>query len=467
MPIPQQVNFNEISLDLSNLRMMPQKTEEEAIQVMIAIKPDRFFAVIESILDDGYLETENIILFKTTKSLTVKEGNRRIAALKLIHGVISTAGFSLPDDIKNRIKKVTGVWKKENTMIPCLVFEENEIDKVNKIVSLTHGKGEKASRDPWSSVARARHNRDEKGQSELGLDLLEKYLKNGGNLTGQQKERWSGDFPITVLDASLKILAHKCGFENSLELIENYPKINDREKLEDVLINIGLGNIGFSVIRDQNKDFTLDYGFKAEPTKEEESNDKDKNTDSTNSGSSNSNSNSNQDSNSSNSSNNQKNNKPKSPTKSPAINTQRHVRNLLKKFTPKGDRPKVTTLKNELSKLSIKDNPIAFCFVLRSIFEISAKAYCADNKISIQDKNGNEKKLASVLTIVTNHLTNDKKNTGMVKVLHGALNEITAPNRILSVTSMNQLVHNPHFSVQQGDVCTLFSNIYPLLEAMN
>lgn len=454
----QQVDFKKISLDLGNLRMMPQKNEEDAIHVMIAIKPERFFAVIDSIISDGYLETENVILLKQGDKLVVKEGNRRIAALKLIHGVISTEGFAIPDSIKERIKKIDKAWKSENTKIPCLIFGKEEIQKVNKIVSLTHGKGEKASRDPWSSVARARHNRDEKGQPEWGLDLLEKYLKNGNNLTGQQKERWSGDYPITVLDEALKTLVGKCGFASASELIKKYPKINDREKLEDVLINIGLGNLSFNIIRDKENDFTVKYGFpeekepdtKDDESKEEESKGKNKQ----------------EDSDSSKSDNKQNRNKNKGP-KAPAINTQRHVRNLLRKFSPKGDRPKVATLKYELSKISIKENPIAFCFLLRSIFELSAKAYCNDNKIDIIEKSGKEKKLASILTMVTNHLTDNNKNKGMVKVLHGALNEITNPNRILSVTSMNQLVHNPNFSVQQGDVCTLFSNIYPLLEAMN
>jgi len=55
----------------------------------------------------------------------------------------------------------------------------------------------------------------------------------------------------------------------------------------------------------------------------------------------------------------------------------------------------------------------------------------------------------------------------MVKTLHGAMTEIGKSDGILSVTSMNQLVHNPSFSVLSGDICTLFGNIYPLLEAMN
>ncbi len=72
------------------------------------------------------------------------------------------------------------------------------------MVSLAHAKGEKAARDPWNSVARARHNRDMKKVSEPGLDLLEKYLKQGQNLNGQQKDRWGGEYPLTVLDEAIR-----------------------------------------------------------------------------------------------------------------------------------------------------------------------------------------------------------------------------------------------------------------------
>lgn len=55
----------------------------------------------------------------------------------------------------------------------------------------------------------------------------------------------------------------------------------------------------------------------------------------------------------------------------------------------------------------------------------------------------------------------------MVKVLHGAITELAKAEGLLSVTSMNQLVHNPKFSVLSGDVAGLFGNVFPLLEAMN
>jgi hypothetical protein len=51
--------------------------------------------------------------------------------------------------------------------------------------------------------------------------------------------------------------------------------------------------------------------------------------------------------------------------------------------------------------------------------------------------------------------------------LHGAMAELGRSEGFLSVTSMNQLVHHPRFSVAPSDIAVLFGNIFPLLEAMN
>lgn len=117
--------------------------------------------------------------------------------------------------------------------------------------------------------------------------------------------------------------------------------------------------------------------------------------------------------------------------------------------------------------LDIKKTPMAFCFLLRSAFEISAKEFCSENNISIVKKGNQNKTLAELLNDAVNHLTEDGKNPGMQKVLHGARTEITKSEGILSVTSMNQLVHNSTFAIAPSDICTIFGNIYPLLEAMN
>jgi len=148
------------------------------------------------------------------------------------------------------------------------------------------------------------------------------------------------------------------------------------------------------------------------------------------------------------------------------------VNRILAKFSPVGDgREKIVTLKNEAKKLKLKYHPHAFCFVLRSMFELSAKAYCKDHAKANGPKStkadGSEKSLADVLREIVEHLTQGKSDKAKVKQLHGAIAELAGHNGLLSVTSMNQLVHNPRFSVDEKHICTVFNNIFPLLEDMN
>lgn len=485
MPSTSIEEISKLSLDLNNFRTIPQKEEKDAIKAMVTIKPDRFYAMMRSLLADGYLPTENIIVLKDGDKLTVKEGNRRIAALKLIHGYYSAGDFSLPSDIATEISSIDSNWKSQNLTVPCAIYEPHELEIADKVVSLTHGKGEQASRDDWSSVARARHNRDAKGISEPALDLLEKYLKMGRNITDEQKERWSGDYPLTVLLEAMRFIAPRLGFANTTELANAYPKSVDTSHIDTLLKDIGLEFLKFKHIRDTSVDFAVEYGVPPivvptpEPTPIAAETVTPQNS-------------------STNTSpripidsqpipSDQPNipQPPAMPTepvvtnasqpvaalakKAVAVNDPKNVATLLRSFVPRGiGREKVVALRDEIKKLKINETPIAFCFLLRSMFEISAKAYCADHSI-ITTRRGStqEKTLAELLKEIKNHLTDNNSDTAKVRAIHGAYTEVNKPEGILSVTSMNQLVHHPSFSVIPSDICILFSNVFPLLKAMN
>lgn len=488
MPTTSQLEVSKLSLDLKNFRTVPQKNEKDAIKAMISIKADRFFAVMESIIDDGYLPTENIIVLKDGTKHVVKEGNRRIAALKLIHGQYKLSDFNLPSSIVDSIQKLTSAWKKDNGKVPCSIFNANESNKVDRVVDLAHGKGEKASRDPWNSVAKARHSRDVKGVSEPSLDLLEKYLKKGNNVNNQQKDRWAGEYPLTVLDEALRKIYARLGFQSAAELAKKYPNVSKAAELEEILRDIGLEQIRFETIRNQAQDFAVPYGIApiAQSTGAQSSGSS--STASKNAGNSTgaaSGSTGNAGSTAGGTTGTTDGRQTAGTTtsttgsssgtqtasgsaKAHATNDPKYVAGLLKRFSPRGNnRQKVVTLRDEMKKLKIADNPIAFCFLLRSMFEISAKAYCSDHSISTTKNGGKDKTLVELLRAVTAHLTGNNSNAAMVKTLHGAIAEIGRADGILSVTSMNQLVHNPSFSVIPTDICTLFGNVYPLLESMN
>jgi hypothetical protein len=474
MPTTAQIEVEKLSLDLKNFRTTQQKTEPNAIKAMISIKPERFFAVMESIIEDGYLPTENIILLKDGDKLIVKEGNRRIAALKLIHGKYKIAEYGIPKHIIEKVKLLGAVWKKDNLKVPCTTFNSLEADKVDRVVDLAHGKGEKASRDPWNSVARSRHNRDVKDGSEPALDILEKYLKVGQNLTGQQKERWGGEFPLTVLNEAIIKIYNRFGAINSVDLAKKYPKINFLTGFEEMIRDIGLEQLETRQIRntDNGHDFAERYGIIVPTTVPNLT------VPANTAGSSTTKPTgfvpvnpmaTNPSQHTSNTTSATPTVTPSNPTP-PALasNDPKHVANILKKFNPRGNnRQKVVVLRDELRKLKVNDNPIAFCLLLRSIFEISAKIYAQEKSIATTKSNGKEKTLAELLKTITDAITNNNSNTGMVRVLHGAITEISRQDGLLSITSMNQLVHHTTFSIVPKDICTLFGNIYPLLEIMN
>jgi hypothetical protein len=452
MVTTRPVKVKDLTLDFRNFRTVPQSSEINALHAMISIAPDRFWALAESLLDSGYLPTENVIVLDDSKGkLEVREGNRRIGALKVILGLQKDSGLSIPSGVSEKIKKLSAGWKKANGEVPCAIYNASDEALVDKIVTLAHGKGEKAGRDNWTSVARARHNRDKGKASEPGLDLLEKYLQNGKNLTRSDKDIWAGIYPLTVLDEAAGKIAPRLALATSRELADQYPTIKYRDEIENILKDIGNEVLTFDGIRDKSNDFAASYGIPA-PTQLTGASTSaavptgpggTAGTTSTT-----------------------------SPRKTKAVSTNdpRSIRRTLKHFAPRGKgRDKIVTLLEEARTLKLETHPHAFCYLLRAMFELSAKAYCTDHKLStIDKKTGREKTLSGLLTDITGHLTQGKAKTDPAcRELHGAMTELRKRDGLLSVTTMNQLVHNANFVTDDRHICVVFTNVFPLLDAMN
>lgn len=451
MPKTKHENVESLSLDLKNFRTVHQVDEEHAVNALIGIEPDWFWALMESLLDDGYSATENIIVLKSEKAfpnaadsveqLVVKEGNRRLAALKLIFGW--QTNIELPEYIQEKIQSLTPQWKKDNSKVPCVVYEGSESGLVDKLVSRTHAKGEKAGRAVWTAIARARYGRDLNNISEPGLDLLEKYLASGKNLSGQQAERWAGNYPLTVLNEAIQKMAPLLDCKTAADLVGQYPAKN-KKLVEAVLNDIGTSQLGFKELR-SIVFWGLAYGLKPKPTESQSGGQAKKPATSGQAG--------------------------KKGKVAYELKDPRSVRRKLREFKVLGPgRDKIATLAIEIKGLRHEAHPHAFCFLLRSLFELSAKAYCADHKkdgLSLKKPDGSDKTLAAVLRDITKHLTSNGADKEKLKLLHGPMTELAKADGILSVTSMNQLVHNPSFSVSPPDISIVFWNIFPLLQEMN
>ncbi|GLC25050.1 hypothetical protein [Roseisolibacter agri] len=485
----KSVAVAELLLDQANFRTPRQRSQLAAVEAMISTSPDRFWALVESILDDGYLQTENIIvLSQDDGSLVVREGNRRVAALKLIQGQLSAKKLNVPEHIVDAIAALSEEWLRDNDRVPCAVFPPRDAKKVDRIVRLAHGKGEKAGRDQWNAVARARHNRDEAGASEPALDLLEQYLASAKNLPMHLRSAWAAIFPLTVLEEAMKRTAPRLGLGSARALATAYPNLKNakhRASLEAIIFDIGSKELGYEQLRSTREDYGIKYGLPALEEKTQESGGSaraggtagggdsasqkgDRGDGSTGAGAKGTGQDRGKEAGSDEETDNGK------PAAS-STSDPRAVVSAMKAFVPKGtNREKVVTLKGEIERMNITRTPHAFLFVLRSMFEISAKAYCADhpdpNGPKAVDAQGNDRKLVEVLRDVAEHmikLPNGKKNQAVQKRLHGALTELATPESLLSVTSMNQLVHHPTFTVTPREAASRFFNVFPLLQAMN
>lgn len=487
---------------------------------------------MDSILDDGYLFTENIIVLKQpapaadasaaadgqTTTLAqqdagsqpaeifiVKEGNRRVAALKFMLGILNPADYGVPTQIVDKITNLPASWRQDNAEIPCALYDAVDVDLVDKIVALTHGKGEGAAREKWTSVARARHNRDMANTPQPDLDLLEKYLANSTNASSLQKERWAGDYPLTVLEEAIRKILPRINIATAANLATAYPGTPFRAQLDEIIREIGVKVIGFAALRDPHDDILATYGIPAIAVPSTPSTNgsgdtgsatqtstaaaipgagsQPSNTQGTSSSSGTAPSGATSTAGASTPGTTAPAQQQAGPTATPvrqprvfAINDPRTVKKTLRKFAPRGNnRQKVVTLKEEAVRLDLEKNPIAFCFLLRSMFEISAKEYCNDNSmptsVTRTNRGGqtitNEKTLLTLLQEITARLTSNSTDQNRVRLLHGASTELARRDGLLSVTTMNQLVHNPSFSITAGDISTLFGNVYPLLELMN
>lgn len=436
---------------------------------MIAVGEKDFWGLADSILEEGYTGEGNLIVLRegdNPEKLVVKEGNRRLAAIKLVRELLSLDDdVDIPVATKRRMARLTASERADKKDIPVLIYPAEEADIVDRIVARKHGKGGYAGRAEWNSVPRARHNRAQ-GANEYGLDLLEKYLEKGKNLTPQEQALWEGDYPVTILDEALsRTVAFLDRAVSVKELVAAYPRTPHRVALESMMAAIGRHRLKFPDMRKKGDEkwSPEPYGF-VRPASEVDTPDTSdapkpaepatgdsaggaSNADTGNDGGVDS-----------------------GGTKPDAFNTYKDLQAWFKALKVNGDhREKVAILAKEATKINVDSAPHAVAFLVRSMFELSAKAYCKEHAgekgvPTYGDANG---RLEKALLAIIAHIRNVE---GDQALLYGAELELKHDEKdphFLSTKSMNQLVHNPQFLIDGTRFLRSFANLKYLLEALN
>jgi hypothetical protein len=144
-PVLQELQVANLDFDPHNPRF-PREIAGGPESELISrfVRDERLLEVLTSIADQGYFAGEPLLVVADGERYHVVEGNRRLAALKLLNGLAAAppGRFSIEDVISDARHRPPSV--------PCLVFPS--ADRIMRYLGFRHITGIKS----WSSLQKAR-----------------------------------------------------------------------------------------------------------------------------------------------------------------------------------------------------------------------------------------------------------------------------------------------------------------------
>jgi hypothetical protein len=166
-PELKQLPVSLLDFDPNNPRFSPEIAggpEEELIERFI--REERLLEIVNSIADQGYFQGEPLLGVPVLHSdrYHIIEGNRRLAALKLLNGLtkVPEGRASIEEACEKALNKPTEV--------PCLIFD-NE-DAILRYLGFRHITGIKS----WSSLQKARYIKKLRDKFYLNIEQKQQMI---------------------------------------------------------------------------------------------------------------------------------------------------------------------------------------------------------------------------------------------------------------------------------------------------
>lgn len=197
----KQLRITDLQLDTGNYRTGKQADQRETIHALIEEQKHKLVHLARDILENGLSPLERIMVSPVggeKHRYTVIEGNRRVAAIKLLFQPDLAENTTWHNAFKRLHKSMPGQVPRK---VKCTVVSSKEDGF--PWIQRRHDTGLKgAGLEPWSTIAQYRAHAS-RGKSAPAIDVLEFALAHG-QLEPDVQERIQGqDFPITNLERLL------------------------------------------------------------------------------------------------------------------------------------------------------------------------------------------------------------------------------------------------------------------------
>lgn len=461
----KSLRLNSLLLDLENPRITRATSQREALQRIIEDQDIRLAVLAKSIIDDGLNPMDRWLVLRANEKgkFIVYEGNRRLAAIKLLNNPAVLGDLEVRSAVKKRFEALA----KE--------FDINELGPIDcfEIASREEGAGWLHQRHTgankgrgivdWSGVATARFR-----GSDPALQALDAVLRFG-NLDENEKNSIEDWFPITTLDRLLSTPAVRSmlGFEiKQSKLLTNLPPSEAIRPLRRIVRD--LANEVINVTNIKSKEQQVEYISKDidedlpdlsrrlpayTPVESwdgkdfgEEQVDSDPGEEASGEG-----------------------DKPQKPGK-PSVTRPKPPKARKTLITRECKlnilNPKIRNIEKELRTLSLKDHPHAIAVLLRVFLENSVDDYLhrMGESTTVSTPVGpKEKKLKEKIPMTVNILV---RGGVPIKHLDGVTKGINDQNNPLCVDTLHNYVHNRYYEPKERDLVVAFDNARPFFEAI-
>ncbi len=439
------LKIEDLLLDVENPRIGLATSQKDALQKIIEDQDVKLVALAESIVEDGRLNPmDRLLILKSTAQkdkYIVLEGNRRLAAIKILNNPSVLTGLDVRKPIQKRLEELAAEFEL-STVEPVDCYEVADRAEAAPWIHQRHtGENEGKGIVDWNSVSRRRFiGRDP------ALQALD-FVINHGGLTDEEKQSIQARFPITTLDRLLSTPAVRAqlGLEiTDQKLLTKLPADEAIKALRRIVLDLKKKTVVVTGLKkvDQQVDYVSKLGkdlpdlskvstaTKAVEAFEEQDF--------------------------------------KQPTKK-AKQQKPKQKPIRKALIPKTCSLNVTNAKIdeitvELRSLPLDDYPHAISVLFRVFLETSVEDYLTRFKISLIVKTGGgdkDKSLTKKVEEATNHMI---QNGTPKKHLDGIVRAMSQKNNPLHIDTLHAYVHNRFYSPTERELRVAWDNSQPFFE---
>lgn len=245
------LRIDELLLDAANPRFTKGGGQREVLQKILEDQNEKLFALAENIVNDGMNPMDRLLVMSSDNDpgkYIALEGNRRVAALKILANPNILTGMEIRNSLRQRFEKLAKDFQKVQVE-PIAGFEVPNRKTGTPWILLRHtGENEGRGVVSWSGLAASRFR-----GSEPALQALD-FVKNKGNLTVAEKGLIeSTRYPITTLDRLLssRDVRQKIGLDvKASKLVSELPPVEIMKPLRRMVLDLATKRITVSDLKD-------------------------------------------------------------------------------------------------------------------------------------------------------------------------------------------------------------------------